>query len=246
MANPLHHQIRSLDSLTEAEIGRMFQLMSAHYDCVNRQQFDDDLSWKNRVILLRDDATEIQGFSTLALNPKGTGGADFDVFYSGDTIIAREFWGSQELVRGFSLAAGQAFQPGRRLYWLLLSKGHRTYAYLPLFALRYFPAADPKRHAAELAPMADEAARKLFGDAWKPDLGVVRFSQSAGQLKRELIDGTRERATQRHVAYFLAKNPRFAEGDELVCMTELTPENLRRHVRQGFEEGAGLDLSAAA
>ena len=38
----------------------------------------------------------------------------------------------------------------------------------------------------------------------------------------------------------------FADGDELVCMTELSPPNLRRHVRRGFEEGAGLEISAAA
>ena len=156
------------------------------------------------------------------------------------------FWGTQELVRGFSLAAGQAYQPGRRLLWLLLSKGHRTYAYLPLFAQRFFPSVDRERNAAELAPIIDLSANKIFGENWRPELGVVRFGESLGQLKPELIEGTRARATQRQVAYFLKKNPGFAKGDELVCMTELAPENLRRHVRRGFEEGANLETSAAA
>ena len=154
--------------------------------------------------------------------------------------------GTQELVHGFSLAAGECYQPDKRLLWLLLSKGHRTYSYLPLFAHRYFPALDPERHAGEWAPIVDASARKLFGESWRADLGVVKFSDSLGQLKPELVNRTRERANQRQVAFFLEQNPGFAEGDELVCMTELTPDNLRRHVRRGFEEGAGLKTSASA
>ncbi len=246
MAEPLHHSLRDIRSLENAEIDRMFFLMGQHYDCVERSSFEVDLGWKDQVILLLDGDGIIQGFSTLALNPKGTGGPDYDIFYSGDTIIDRKFWGTQELVRGFSIAAGKASKSDRRLLWLLLSKGHRTYSYLPLFAHRYFPAALSDRDAIELKPVIDETAATLFGDGWFPDLGVVRFQQSLGQLKPELAEGTHERANQRHVEFFLRQNPGFSRGDELVCMAELNSENLRRHVRRCFVEGAGIEISAAA
>lgn len=245
MSHSLTHQIIPRRSLTESQTERMFELLQANYDCVSRDQFLADLNWKDEVIALFDEADQIQGFSTVALNPADTAGSDYDIFYSGDTIIDRQFWGTQELVRGFSHAAAKAARPGRRLLWFLLSKGHRTYAYLPLFAKSYFPAAEDSRHADELEPIADRCAAKLFGDSWRSERGVVEFEQSLGQLKSGLVEGTNERKTQKHVAYFLEKNPGFADGHELVCMAELSPENLRRHCRKFFLEGLPQNQVAA-
>ncbi len=228
------HEIIQRPALSDAQEARMFELMERHYDCVDPARFREDLAWKDQVVLLFDDAGQIQGFTTIALNPKNTAGPDYDLFYSGDTVVAREHWGSQELVHGFSRAAGLHQRPGRRLIWFLLSKGHRTYLYLTLFAKRYYPSAEPARCHDSLRPIIDHAAPRLFGDAWKPSLGIVRFPASQGQLKEDFIDTSR---ANRHVRFFLERNPGFAEGDELVCATELTPENLRRHVRRGFEEG---------
>lgn len=233
----LHHAAVEINRLDAVAVERMFQLMADHYDCVRRDQFEADLEWKDRAILLLDSSDEIQGFSTVAVNPKDSGGPDYDVFYSGDTIIHRDYWGTQELVKGFSMEAGRSKAEGRRLLWMLLSKGHRTYSYLPLFAQRYYPAADPDRDAHELRPILADCAAQLFGEAWKPERGVVKFAESLGQLKPELSQGTAERATQKHVRFFLEQNPGYATGDELVCMTELEPANLRRHVRQYFLEG---------
>jgi len=221
----------------------MFQLLERHYDRVSREQFEEDLAWKDRVVLLRDEIGEVQGFTTVAINPAGTCGADYDLFYSGDTIVAREHWGSQELVHGFSRAAGEAKRAGRRLIWLLLSKGHRTYRYLTLFARRYYPALEPERQDPSLEAVVAEAAGRLFGSAWNPESGVVRFAQSHGQLKRELIDSN---PWNRQDAFFQERNPGFAAGDELVCAAELSLENLRRHVRRGFEEGMKLRESAVS
>jgi hypothetical protein len=39
------------------------------------------------------------------------------------------------------------------------------------------------------------------------------------------------------VAFFLASNPGYAAGDELLCITELCAENLRPHARKHFLEG---------
>jgi len=232
----VHHQTLPVAELGDAQVDQMFQLMESHYDYVNRAQFEADLAWKDTAILLLDEEGAIHGFSTIALNPKGTEGANYDILFSGDTIIDRQYWGTQELVRGFSLAAGERKQPGRRLLWMLLSKGHRTYAYLPLFAHRYFPAVDPERQAEELAPVLAICADQLFGAAWKPEQGIVRFEERVGQLKPELADGTLTRPKNKNVQFFLERNPGYAEGDELVCMTELEPDNLRRTVRQAFLE----------
>ena len=58
-----------------------------------------------------------------------------------------------------------------------------------------------------------------------------RFAQPQklrGALKT-VPDG---RANDPHVAFFLAQNPGHAKGDELVCLTELSDENLTRAGRR--------------
>lgn len=217
--------------LTRAERDEMFALMAGHYDAVTREAFDADLGRKNEVILLHDGEEKIRGFTTIAWNPCGEMEAG-DVIFSGDTVIHRDCWGTQELVKGFCRRAGQLQrQSGRKLYWFLISKGHRTYRYLPLFAKRFHP--HPERVEPELERLAGEITGKMFGAAWKADEGVIRFGGSAGHLREE-IAGMRE--GNPWAEFFMRKNPGHAGGDELVCLTEMAEGNLRRGARAAFLE----------
>lgn len=224
-----------LADLSENDLERMYFLMSKNYDAVSRSKFEKDLEWKDEVIFLRDEKSELWGFSTLAWNPKGWNGEE-DVVFSGDTIIAAEAWGSQELVREFCRRAGEWQRAsGRRLFWLLISKGHRTYLYLPLFAKRFFPS--PDRLEIEWGRLAGTMAQKIFRTAWQEKSGVLRFEKSEGQLKEELANASNIRKNNRHVKFFLKKNPGFRRGDELVCLTEMTEDNLKRGALSAFLEG---------
>ncbi|MFK5923696.1 MAG: hypothetical protein QM496_16075 [Verrucomicrobiota bacterium] len=215
---------------------RMFKLFSAAYDHVSHEVFAEDLSWKDEVILLLDDSGELQGFTTLAFNPKGLWISSGDVLFSGDTIIDPAYWGSNELVRAFCERAGEwRASSGRRLFWMLISKGHRTFLFLPLFAKRFFP--HPKNQEIVLSEVVDTASRHLFGNAWFKDRGVIHFTESLGQLKPELVEATWQRREKTMVRYFIEKNPGFAAGDELVCLTEMDTDNLKRVALNGFELG---------
>ena len=77
----------------------------------------------------------------------------------------------------------------------------------------------------------------MFGSAWKAEDGVVRFENSAGHLKEE-IDGARE--GNPWVTFFERKNPGYAHGEELVCLTEMSDENLRKVALAAFREGPGI------
>ena len=215
---------------------RMFELLAANYDCVSHERFRDDLSWKDEVISLRDLSGEIQGFTTLAFNPKNLSHPAGDILFSGDTIIDPAHWGSTELVYAFCRRAAEwRSEHGRRLFWMLISKGHRTYLFLPLFAKRFFP--HPERCELQLELLASAAAAELFGDAWNPHTGVLQFGESLGQLKPQLAQTSWQRRRSPMVKFFLEKNPGFASGDELVCMTELAEENLKRAALLGFQQG---------
>ena len=160
-----------------------------------------------------------------------------DVLFSGDTIIDPAHWGSTELVYAFcGRAAEWRAETGRRLFWMLISKGHRTYLFLPIFAKRFFP--HPEERELELELIAQASAQQLFGFDWDPQRGIVHFSESMGQLKPELAQTSWQRSRSPMVKFFLERNPGFADGDELVCITELSAENLKRAALRGFEQGA--------
>ena len=220
--------------LNKTEREGMFALMAGHYDGVSRGEFESDLDHKDEVILLRDGGGKVRGFTTIAWNPCGEMEAG-DVVFSGDTVIDRECWGTQELVKGFCRRTGD-FQrrSGRKLFWFLISKGHRTYRYLPLFAKRFHP--HPEWEERFLEELAGEIAGKMFGDSWKAEEGVIRFEKSAGHLKKDIADAPDGNAW---VKYFLERNPGYARGEELVCLTEMSERNLRKVALAAFRERFG-------
>jgi hypothetical protein len=48
-----------------------------------------------------------------------------------------------------------------------------------------------------------------------------------------------DEAARPDVAFFLRSNPGYVHGDELVCLTELAPHNLRPIARRVFGRGLG-------
>lgn len=221
-----------VSALSEAEATEMFGLMARHYDAVTEDVFRADLRRKDEVVVLRDCSGRLCGFTTIAWNPCGEH-PEGDVIFSGDTVIAREHWGTQELVKGFCRRAGEWMgRSGKPLYWFLISKGHRTYRYLPLFAKRFHP--HPERQELALEALAGQVAGFLFGDAWKVGEGVIRFPRSAGHLRKE-IAGAPERNVW--VDFFMERNPGHADGAELVCMAEMSLGNLRKFALAAFREG---------
>ena len=228
-SSALPYELVSREDLSEESVVRMHGLMETCYDHVSFDRFTEDLARKDWVLMLTDPSGEIQGFSTLALNPCGLEESGYDVLYSGDTVIHPEYWGGQSLVRGFFDKVGSILASrGKPLFWYLLSKGHRTYMYLPLFFKRYFPAVEQSREFPMGSSLAAFCSERLFPGNWQPDRGVLHFSERHGQVNEGLAEDTRSRIGHPQVDFFMERNPGFAEGDELVCVTELSLENLRR------------------
>jgi hypothetical protein len=203
----------------------MFQLLSHHFDGVSREQFTSDLEEKNWVVLIRRDS-RLVGFTTLLVYESLFSGEPVSVVYSGDTIVAPEAWGTTALARGWIAAVNQLREhfPRGRYYWLLLTSGFRTYRFLPVFWREFFP-----RHNAPTPPgikrLRDFLATERFGEQYDLLSGIVRFRHPQ-RLQGELKLIPKERIVNPHIAYFAMKNPGHTYGDELVCLTELCPENL--------------------
>lgn len=225
-------------AIDEATRTEMFALLERHYKDVSRDLFEADLSEKDAAILLHNGSAVI-GFTTAAYSTFAFGTHDIGIVFSGDTIVDPAFWGEQELARAWLKEIGQAAarSEGRALYWLLIVKGHRTYRYLPAFALDYVPSAGGSDNP-ELVALRNAVAAERFGSAFDPVTGIIRFAEPRGRLHPDIAEPfARERANP-HVRFFLEANPGFRNGDELACLCALSPENMRPRARRWFNDGA--------
>jgi hypothetical protein len=226
------------DTLSPEQTDRLFSLYAAHYDATDRRRFLGDLADKDHVILLCDaESGRINGFSTQKLVRAGGARA----LFSGDTIIDPACWGEQELVKAWSRYAGRLLAEEKTpLWWLLISKGHRTYLYLPLFFAEYWPRLEEKTPE-PARRLTDAFAAAKFGAAWVPERGVLSFPESMGQLKPALAEVTAGRKDDARVRFFLERNPGYARGEELVCLAEISPANMRsvalRVLKEGLAQG---------
>ena len=203
----------------------MFRLLGEHFAGVTRTQFERDLEEKNWVILVNQGA-RLVGFSTLLAYEASFDDGPVSAIYSGDTIMARDAWGSTALPRAWIETVNELRTTYSRgpLYWLLLTSGFRTYRFLSVFWRIFWPRFDAPFDR-ERNRLLNHLAGERFGNQFDPATGIVRF-QRPQRLRRELAEVPAGRFADPHIACFLARNPRHAEGDELVCLTELSAENL--------------------
>ena len=73
--------------------------------------------------------------------------------------------------------------------------------------------------------LARSIAERQFGNGYDATSGLIRFPNPCGQLKPDLADIPVGRSDDPHVRFFLKHNPGYADGDELVCLAEVSLEN---------------------
>ena len=225
---------------------QMFELFARHYEDVTFDVFARDLGEKEHVILLRDDAGTLRGFTTVRTYDLQAGGEPLRLLFSGDTIIEEGWWGDQALGRAWcELAGAIRAQSPLPLHWLLLSKGHRTYLYLPFFFHEFFPRHDAPTPVRERA-IIDAFAGAKYGREYDPQRGIVVFANPPGRLREDLAGVGEHRLRNEHVRFFLEANPRYAEGHELVCLARLEAANLKLFAQQCFVRGMNRLLEIPA
>jgi len=214
------------DDLSITHVQAMFRIFNENFDGASMDIFERDLRSKNWVILLQDGEThELEGFSTLALYETEFNGQPLSVVYSGDTIIRREYWGTPELPRSWiHTVLEKSANMTQPLYWLLISSGYKTYRFLTVFYQEFFPRYDQPTPP-EMQAIMEHLARQRFGLDYHCEAGVVRFKDGATPLRDGVAEVTDERLQDPHVAFYISKNPGYVNGDELVCITRVHPDN---------------------
>ena len=222
----LQAKIVSAKNIPQIKLDDMWGVFSQYYDDVERQRFESDLSKKSHVILLMDSGDRsLQGFSTLELIPGKILGKKFLAIYSGDTIIREGYWGQTALQRAFTgyTLKHMVQNPLIPVYWFLISKGYKTYLLLSRNYVEHWPRFEMPTPAFQKA-VIDTLSFDKFGQAWKRELGVLKFDKPQGKLKEAVapIDEDLLRQFQ-DIEFFARANPGHPHGDELCCLGRVNP-----------------------
>ncbi len=214
-------QTKHITELTASEKATMFGLLSLEFLGTRREDFIHDLEEKDAVALLRKESCdgEIVGFSTFMLLDLPISGRKVKAVFSGDTTVLPDFRTSGgigvELGRYFMKALEEF--PQYEIYYVLISKGWRTYKVLPFFFREFTPKHDT------ITSIRDKAVMDTFGSVkypreYNPDKGLIMFSRETQRLIPGSIDALPPSNPDLHVRFFLEKNPTYLSGTELVCV----------------------------
>ena len=208
-------EIWSRSLLREADVIAMERLYREFYVGADEADFRRDLEEKDYAILLR--GTGVCGFSTMKLVEV----AGMRVLFSGDTVVETSQRGQWGLAGGFGHMINfvEDMFPDETAYWFLISKGARTYRFLPTFFRRYVPGpvAD-----ANLSARLARVASAFYPREYNSATGVLHFVGKKDRLRDDLLRMDTESVR------FRALNPGWMNGDELCCIAPLATDNLNR------------------
>jgi len=212
----------------------MYDLMARYWEGFDRARFEDDLADKDDVVLIHA-GDELVGFSTVQLCYEEVEGRRIRTVFSGDTIVDKDYWDTNELQRTFAAHAAHVMhQSDVPLYWLLICGGYRTYRYLPLFFREFWPCFD-KPTPPDIQTLINELAIRRFGDAFRD--GVI--VESNGSLQSHVSPISERQRRNPHIAFFEQANPGHLQGHELVCIAEVCEENMTRVLKRLQPESPG-------
>lgn len=204
------------------EIMRMHAIFESYYDNGPLETFLHDLMKKDGAFVVRrtsDD--EVVGFSTLAICHFEHGGKRVQGLFSGDTVIEKAYWGTRTLQSAFArkLLVEALKRPFSKQYWLLISKGYKTYLLLARNFPIFYP--DRRREHPGLRELVTNYCEQLYPGKLDHGTMVLAFGDGSNCLKgdvAEITEALREREPD--IAFFEARNPHWQRGHELPCIAQ--------------------------
>jgi hypothetical protein len=219
--------IQRQSRVSAAEEEQLFQLHARFFQNLDRDIFHGDLREKDWVITV-SDGPDLVAFSTVRLYPETTDGRPVWILFSGDTIVHPEYWSRNLLVPPFGAFVARLMEQraGEEVYWFLITKGYRTFMFLPVFFRQFIPTTENEAPQ-EWKRILDTVARRRYPDCYDPCAGIVSHCGQRDFLAPELLEVPESRRDGRWVRFFLEKNPGYVRGDELCCLTRISRENIR-------------------
>lgn len=222
MRNKLKAQVVDIDKLTDVQVDQMFEVFERYYASIKFQNFKNDLSGKNKVILLQDERTNhIKGFSTILNYHFELDGKKVRGIFSGDTIIEKDYWGGTALQIAFVtyMLKEKLKKPFAPLYWFLISKGYKTYLLMANNFKVHYPRFEQETPH-QMKTIMDQFAGELYPEDYNPKSGLIEFQGIHDHLKCDVAPITREMLMKSpRIKFFAENNKTWQQGSELVCLS---------------------------
>lgn len=228
----INGKIVEVKNLKKSELHEMYNIMDKHYDNMKFENFMEDIEEKEHCIILQEeDSLKIVGFSTQKVMKIEIEGEEFYGVFSGDTVIEKEHWGSMELYKIFARFFIEYGKQYGKFYWFLISKGYKTYKMLPLFFNEFYP-----NYRAEtpynIKKIMDKFGETRYRNEYSSESGVINYNGKKDRVKAGIADITDRLMEDMDIEYFVKKNPKYTEGNDLVCIARLSEENLKPAVKR--------------
>lgn len=208
-------QTKKVAACSEYEKETFYQLLCHEFIGVSRHDFMRDFREKDAVMILRKEHSEgeIVGWSTLMVLTLAVPGREVRGIFSGDTAVLPEYRNSTGLGVELSRYFMQVYEqfPRHNVYYILISKGWRTYKILPFFFKEFAPRYDRPTSADDKAVM-NAFGQKKYPQHYQSTTGVVTFSPQ--RVRPESIDAVPAKVDA-HTRFFLSRNPGYLEGHEM-------------------------------
>lgn len=214
---------RPLSKFTETDLRQMYSIYQKYYENTRYELFVQDFQKKTGAFLILHPKTQqIVGFSTVLNCEIKVGQKSHRAVFSGDTIIEKQYWGSRALQFAMfhyllKLKLKNPFEP---IYWMLISKGFKTYLLLANNYASYYP--HPEGGCDHLQPIVEAYCEQYFNGYFDRHEGVLDFGDDYQPLKNEVAPITPEMLENNSkIRFFEERNPNWRRGTELPCVGEL-------------------------
>ncbi|WP_246128489.1 hypothetical protein [Pleionea sediminis] len=221
-----------LNKLSFKQVLGMYQVFVKYYENVEQEVFINDMSEKEGIIILTDNSIKkIVGFSTLKKVPLDINGKKGIGLFSGDTVLERQYWGDRSLHTKFLhyIVKLKISNPLTPVYWLLISKGYKTYLLMANNFVDYYPRADLSNSNSatiknkQLKSVVSNYCEQLFPKAFDQQNMILDFGENSQHLKDNVAEITKE-MQQKYpkIDFFVKRNPDWHRGTELPCVGEIS------------------------
>ena len=229
-------EYRKTKDFSEKDLKQVYRVFEQYYDNTSFKLFKRDLSNKSGAFLVLHPKTgSIVGFSTIKELSLEIEGKKTHAFFSGDTVVEKEFWGTRILpyLMFKYIVSFRLRTVGDPIYWLLISKGYKTYMIMANNWYSYYPHYKGKNQ--HLKRIADAYADAYYGDYYVEEKGIMDFGDDYAPLKGEVAPITNEmRQKSPKIKFFEELNPEWKRGTELVCVGAIPTKDIFRYVERFF------------
>jgi hypothetical protein len=229
-----YSEYKSVSDLSYLDMKSMYAIFEQYYLNTTFQLFKSDLLEKTGVFIVRDPKeNRLVGFSTILERDFLVDGKARHAFFSGDTIIEKAYWGSRALQRAMYryVIRYKLRYPTKPVYWMLISKGFKTYLLLANNYYTYYPHYDQKHQ--HLQKYVESYCRQYFPNYFDEKTGLLDFGENYQALRPDVAPISMEmREENGKIAFFERCNPTWVNGTELPCIGEIHWKDLYRYVQR--------------